>query len=272
MKKETITMERVRKMVDYLARNTKYGKTVNDEDITLYYELSKFSDIDFLAKKANEFILSGQTFPTPFEWGRFIGILKKPKRTLEEDSAWIILMELRQAAQDGDDTGLSNQSKAVLRAHGLSFYDYRYQDKARDKITVTSILRVFRAMPKEHIKQEPEQPKLPGGVESLPYGVEVWKHPVSGKEILFYAQGIIPGDKRNNDRVRQTGRTIDDKKGPWYDHSIPFSERLKLMMDDVDKQLGRGKYNPQKDESMLERRKKLIGDLGMDIKNFGDLA
>ena len=72
--------------------------------------------------------------------------------------------------------------------------------------------------------------------------------------------------------MRQTGRTIDDKKGPWYDHSIPFSERLKLMMDDVDKQLGRGKYNPQKDESMLERRKKLIGDLGMDIKNFGDLA
>ena len=226
---ETITLERVRKMIDYLSRNTKFGKVVNDEDLKLYYELSRFSDINFLGKKAKDYILSGQNFPTPFEWGKFIGILNKPSQSLEEDAAWIILMELRQAAQDGDDTGMSDPCKAVLRAHGLSFYDYRYQDKARDKVTVTSILRAFRAMPKEHAKKT-QEPALP---DHLPAGVSKWKHP-TGNELAI--------DNRNSEIVMRMCKTIDDKSGPWYDHSIPFSDRLRLMRDDVDKQLGRGKW------------------------------
>jgi hypothetical protein len=233
-----------------LARNTQYGKRLEDEDIALYFELSRHFDIDYLAKKSRDYVLSGKPFPTPFDWGKHLGVLKKHGDDLEENAAWLILMELRQAAQSGDDANLTDAARSVLKAHGVSFWDYRYQDKARDKITVQAILHAFRAMSALHsqVDAKPccEDPDLAHQGD-----VEKWVHPKSGKTLPIYQQGFIPGEKNNG-----ASRTNDSKNDPWYDHSRPFSERMRLMMDDVDRQLERGSYSEDPTERKLAKKRK----------------
>ena len=239
-----LTPDRMRKIIEYLARNTQYGKKLEDEDIALYFELSRHFDVDYLAKKSRDYVLSGKPFPTPFEWGKHLGVLKKQGDDLEENSAWLILMELRQAAQSGDDANLTDAAKTVLSAHGVSFWDYRYQDKARDKITVQAILHAFRAMPARHSQVDAKP-----GREDLPGDVESWVHPTTGNALPIYPQGFVPGGKKNNDKM-------DDKSAPWYDHSVPFSDRLRLMMDDVDRRREWGRYSKDPTERKLAKNRK----------------
>jgi len=201
-KEEYLTLDETKKLVEYLALHTGFPKPLDKVDVGLYYDLTRHIPKSIIKDKMKAYVLLGKNFPTPFEWGKFIGVVTKHGDELEEEGAWSILAELRKASASGDNQKLSDLAQTVLREHGTSFYDFKYSDKARDKITVKSILLSLRATTKEH--SETEVDLLPKKEDPIPEYVTEYDHP-SGKKLYCYPQGVGPLYKPKEKRVSRLG-------------------------------------------------------------------
>lgn len=174
-------------MVIYLAKHTKYAKRLDhDDDFVVYHEFTRSLQKAFVRGKTLEYIATGKDFPTPREWGLFVGTVQD--ETLDDSAGYVLLMELARAAQSGNDQQLSVDAQYVLNWCGTSFYDFRYNAKVRDKITVRTIVEAFKAKPQYDAKlsvlSNDEVPQLEG---EAPKGMERWMTP-SGREVEIYPQ------------------------------------------------------------------------------------
>jgi len=182
-----MSFDDTRNLVKYLAKHTKYGKSLDHEDdFVVYHHFTKSLQKPFLRKEVLRYVATGKDFPTPREWGLFIGTAKD--ETLDDSAGYVLLMELSRAAQSGNDRELSEDARYVLRWSGTSFYDFKYNEKVRNKITVRTIIEAFKAKSQYEAKLAVlpvnDVPQLEG---EAPKGMERWITP-GGKEVQIYPQ------------------------------------------------------------------------------------